>query len=503
MLEAVQNEADPALVRANVSRRDIRADAILATAFIALCLWCANGFFNVNMLPRVGLAHSIATRGAVDIDEIAYETFDKAEWRGHFYCDKAPGISLLCTPAVFVAERASDLAHRPAALVTPDGHTTLRYVLDCYACLLSTTIAISAALLVVFRRTLVAAGVRPSTAAATTFGLGFGSPIFIWSTTVFGHATSASLLFLSFALGWRRQAFGARRCIAAGLMLGVATIVEFTAAPPAALIALFISTRDDGRGRDVAKRLAWIVVGAAPAAIALLIYNQVAFGSATHIGYSSTQGFPGMKRGFFGISLPSGAALWGITFGPYRGILWLTPVLAAGFAGTALLLRRQRWRSVAAVILAIAIYYLLVNASYFYWDGGGALGPRHITPVVPFLMFGLGVWADGLRAGWRPPVLALGVVGVAVVLVSTSVMLIVPRSGRPMLTAHVWPALIAGHSQLMAARFGVPVPVLVGVPLAGAALAAILLHRALRSSVDDRPNAAMISPPQRARPAGR
>lgn len=61
-------------------------------------------------MARVGLTHSIVAHGRLDVDEIAPLEIDKAKVGAHFYCDKAPGLSLLCVPSVAVANWAMDLA---------------------------------------------------------------------------------------------------------------------------------------------------------------------------------------------------------------------------------------------------------------------------------------------------------------------------------------------------------------------------------------------------------
>jgi hypothetical protein len=48
------------------------------------------------------------------------------------------------------------------------------------------------------------------------------------------------------------------------------------------------------------------------------------------------------------------------------------------------------------VLLAL----LLLNASYYMWWGGAALGPRHLVPALPFLALGLPLVLPGRREWW-------------------------------------------------------------------------------------------------------
>src|SRR4051794_26346442 len=70
----------------------------------ALYAWIGPGLsvINVNSISRIGLTFSIVERHALDIDAIAPYTIDKAEFAGHAYLDKAPGLSLMAVPAVAV-----------------------------------------------------------------------------------------------------------------------------------------------------------------------------------------------------------------------------------------------------------------------------------------------------------------------------------------------------------------------------------------------------------------
>src|SRR5689334_14196736 len=58
-----------------------------------------------NQASRYLLAHAIATRGAPDITPEHAKTTNKAQLGGRFYSEKAPGVSLLAVPVVWLFER--------------------------------------------------------------------------------------------------------------------------------------------------------------------------------------------------------------------------------------------------------------------------------------------------------------------------------------------------------------------------------------------------------------
>jgi hypothetical protein len=193
-------------------------------------------------------------------------------------------------------------------------------------------------------------------------------------------------------------------------------VVEFTSAIPVAILLAYGAVQSFLKSNDVRSAAPAVAAGAVAALmlVPLLAYNYAVFGNPFQLGYANVVGFEGMKTGFFGISAPKWDVLLAILFGTYRGVLWLSPVLvfAAVAVGAGLVRDGDRLRYVA--IALVAVYYLMLNAGYAYWDGGESTGPRHITPVYPFLAWALGVWFARVGFGWRAAI--LGTLGVSVVI---------------------------------------------------------------------------------------
>ena len=74
-----------------------------------------------NQNSRLALTRALVERGQVSIDEWQVTTGDKSQREGHFYSDKAPGVSLLATVpyAVFWAERKLVGGELPEVRVLP------------------------------------------------------------------------------------------------------------------------------------------------------------------------------------------------------------------------------------------------------------------------------------------------------------------------------------------------------------------------------------------------
>ena len=211
--------------------------------------------------------------------------------------------------------------------------------------------------------------------------------------------------------------------------------MEFPSAVPVAIILAYLTILNIPKQTLASALLITAAVGAVAAAtqIPLLLYNDAAFGAPFKLGYSNVVGFAAMKSGFFGIRLPKLDVLGEILFGLRRGILWLSPVLVLAFAGAFDGFRREGERARSALIASIAVFYLLLNSSYAYWDGGWSTGPRHITPVFPFLALGLGIWYARASVIVRTAILALLALSIIINLMCASVTMTSPeKMGNPL-----------------------------------------------------------------------
>lgn len=444
----------------------------------------------------MGLSHAIATRGELTIDAVAPRTIDKARFGDHYYCDKAPGLSLLCAPAVAVADGLATLLKMPRDLLDPADSTAfgLRYAMAAYVCFLSSVVVLSMVGLFAFRRSLLAAGMDGQIVAVMTLALAFGSPYFIWSTALFGHTPAAACMILGFSLAWFGGGPGTAmpkpRFAMAGLFLSLAMLIDLTAAPPGIFIALYLlALRAEAGPVGIFGSGLAMLIGALPAGLVLMTYNMLAYGDPFHIGYASVVGWEGMKVGLFGVSVPSWEAFYGITLSPYRGLTWVSPITFLALVATVTPWRREH-RATALLALAIAGYYLLLNSGYQYWDGGYSLGPRHLTPAVPFVLFALGLRLTGAGAAWRRIAMALAGMSIVLTLIAVPILVAVPDDKQAMLAGHILPRLLAGDSNLGLARMGVPFLPLVTVPWLLFAAAALAVWPRAVSPRSYRPKAA-------------
>jgi hypothetical protein len=191
-----------------------------------------------------------------------------------------------------------------------------------------------------------------------------------------------------------------------------------------------------------------MAIGIAIAAVPLFVYNTVAFGSPLHLGYASEEGFQQLHNGFFGITTPRPHIVRELLIGSYRGLLPIAPLIALTPIGLWLLLRRPLTRAPALVACAMPIYYVALNSSYYYWEGGWAYGPRHLVPALPFLCLGLAPLWDRRRLLYRIVLCGAAVWGMAVTFVAVATDPQPPSNLTSPVTQLLWPAFKDGELAL-------------------------------------------------------
>lgn len=187
------------------------------------------------------------------------------------------------------------------------------------------------------------------------------------------HLAIAAALWLVL----RERPASTRRELMAGIALGFGVVVRQTTA----LVALaFTRVPRLDAGWPTVALLAGVGLGALP----LLVYQQVAFGSALESGY-------GPKP----FDAPILSGLYALLLSPSRGLLVHEPWAIGGLAALALSWRRsghvaERLRTLSISWLAL----LLLYASYAEWWGGRVFGPRFLDDLAPLLVVAL-AWGIG------------------------------------------------------------------------------------------------------------
>jgi len=353
-----------------------------------MCLGAYAYFYQAggwNQNSRFDLVRAISEKGTFQIDSYVHNTGDNAEKDGHYYCDKAPGVSWLAVPPYWII-------HQVAGSDQPSP----RYLAVSSYLVTVWTVGLPSAISVVMLYWLLAAfGLAAVTRATFALAYGLATLAFPYATLLNGHQLGAALLLTAFALLVRARHMeterpGPWRLAVVGSILGMAVVVEYQSFLAVAVLCayalLFVRPW---------RRLLFLAAGLALPGICLALYHMVVFGDPFTVPYEfSTQEHRHM--GFMGLGVPSPEALWGITFSSYRGLFYTTPWLLLAVPGTLLLALRRRFRPEAIACSIIALLYVYLNVSLVDWVGGWAMGPRYLVPAIPFMV----VAAAGVAVAW-------------------------------------------------------------------------------------------------------
>jgi len=358
----------------------------LVIALVALASLSVVNLASPQDRTRYELTRHVVLHGTLTIEPGFY---DRAQYGGKTYSDKAPGMSFLAIPA-YEVERLMGVARAPSGWAS-EGDLSLWGIRIATSGLLF--------LVAVFLVGRVAEALVPRTGAVTAVVFGTATIAATLAPTFFEHDGGACLAFLAFVLAWRQR----RRLmlVLAGLAAGVAVLFQYSTGLIALAVAVYVLAR---AGRSVG----WFVLGGVPAALALAVYDTAAFGSPFHLSYRYEAGPLGsnQREGFFGMAVPSWHGLVD-TLVVDRGLLVFSPVLLAAAAGLVLMYRRG-FRAEAVLAAVVTVVFVVSDAGYFLPYGGASPGPRFLTPAIPFLCLGLPFALERARA----VVLALAVASI-------------------------------------------------------------------------------------------
>ena len=357
---------------------------------------------------RMCLTNAIR-HGQLHDDACLANSIDVANYGGHRYSDKAPGVSFLSVPAAAIVDLG------PPRAWHHDRDRGLWF----------TRVATGgiALLLCAFLLGRVAEGLVRGAGGITLVAYALGTETAGLAVANFGHVQAGALAFSAFVLAW------SRRPLHAGVLAGAAMLTEYETGLVVLVLGAYVLLRG---GRPLAR----YAIGVAPALLALGAYDWAAFGSPFHLSYRyvSDKFAKQQSAGFFGIHMPRGHAIALLLTGD-RGILFDSPILIAGALGLVLL-----WRRIPAEALVcglVVVSFFALDAGYFDPYGGDSPGGRFFGPAVPFLAVGI------------PAIVARSrVVGIALlaasVLASTAIALTWPTAvnDAPVYAGTVWRRLL-------------------------------------------------------------
>ncbi|MFZ5917174.1 MAG: hypothetical protein ACOYZ7_09595 [Chloroflexota bacterium] len=355
-----------------------------------------------NQNSRLDMIVAVVDDGTFQIDKYVDNTVDYARIDGHYYSDKAPGAAFLGIPVYAALKQVLDLPLMDGLMDRLAGNEALKATLRqegsglletkvrlaiAQVALTFVAAALPSALLGVWMYRLLARfSARPWPRIVTVLGYGLLTPAFAYAGSFYGHQLSAALLFGAFYLVFTGQKpLSTGRLLIAGLLLGYSVITEY----PAVLVVGILFAYTLYRLEDK-RRIGWLMLGGALIAAGWMAYNTAVFGAPLELGYSHSELWTEQhETGFMSLTLPHWPAVWGITFGRFRGLFVLSPLLLLAAPGFVLWWRSGQGRAEWWVALGSAAALFLFNASSIMWWGGFAIGPRYLLPGLPFLALGL------------------------------------------------------------------------------------------------------------------
>lgn len=374
-----------------------------------------------NQNGRLNLVLAIVDDGTFKIDRYVANTGDYAKFEGHYYSDKAPGMSFLGVPVYAVVRPILNaapvqsvidrLARSDAFSATvQDGSgpaTEQIYFMLVLIAVTFATVAVPSALLGVLLYSFLGAfDQRRGWRVAIALLYGLATPAFPYANAFYGHHLVAVLMFAAFWIAFRiaRGELTSRWALLAGFLLGYTVITEYPAALIVAGIGLYLLF--------ALPRKLWIVPAALVGLLPVLLmmwYNWSIFHTVLPVGYKYSELWPEVhNQGFLSLTGPNADAIWGITFGVHRGLFFIAPLLLLAIPGFVAWRQVRRWQRELAVCLWAVLSFFLFNGSSVMWQGGFAVGPRYLVPMLPFMMAAVGVFVYAWGAHWWAR-LALGV----------------------------------------------------------------------------------------------
>jgi hypothetical protein len=309
----------------------------------------------------------------------------------------AMGSALLWTPFLIVAHLGVVLYNLAGGHVAADGFSPPYLT----AMALGTATCAFAGLFLAYRVARKHLGER--WALLATLGIWFASPlpVYMYFNPSYSHAASIFSVAL-FIFYWDRtrenrsglQWLGLGLC--GGLMMEVyyPNAIFMLCPLIESLVKYWDSLRAKPWNRPAFFRLfgfdlgfcAGVAIGFSPS----MIVHKVLFGSVLSLG--DYQDDP------WNWSAPW---RWDVLFSSDHGLLSWTPILCLAIIG--LLMWGKANRLMAGSLLASALAYYYLIASYPAWDGLSSFGSRYFLSMTPIFVFGLTAFLSGCAAAWKAP----------------------------------------------------------------------------------------------------
>lgn len=374
-----------------------RWEALLSclVLFVLAYTWMFSAISVPNERSRLYLTIALVEDGKIQIDDQMQQfgvVYDQAARAGHSYTDKAPGASIVGAMPYWVGRQ-----------LHPDV-----WPIEQRINFIRTWLMLPIGLMgfLILRRLL--AHRCHSQPVVDTISLGWilGSAAFHYSTAFYGHQIVAVTLAASLLVIMKAEhrltseprvgrLLLAPALLGAGALAGIAGLTEYQAAIPCtALFGYLIA----GPLRSRPLLIGAFVLGATPFAIALLMYNNAAFGGPFELSYEYLVD-PRLRevhgKGIGGVSAPESEFALGALFSLHRGIIATSPMFLLTVPGMLILWRQSRRLAITTAF--VVAYFMLFISSTEAWMAGWGFGPRLLIPMLTWAALPVACAAESLR----------------------------------------------------------------------------------------------------------
>jgi hypothetical protein len=409
---------EPSVRSPGVARRN--AFRVAFVAGVAVLVFVFHAGISANPASRALTVLGLTEVGTLSADPWAKLTIDHAEVNGHTYSDKAPLSSFVVLPFYWVWHA---LRGRPF-----DPRVDLK-VLVLIGDVVAAAIPFAAFVLLLAERA--ARWTRGREAVLLALMAAFGTPLFSYGAMYFGHALGGALFVFGYDAATRDRGF------LSGALVGLAVLAELPLAIGGALLGAYLLFRFSSLSRAGASLFVRYAMGGLPSALALGAYNAAITGSPFDPPYHHlTSAFESAHP--YVLDRHTLTVAGQLLFGQYRGLFFYAPALILLFP---LALVKLEGRARRLLFGAVVLAQLGFIASFWMWDGGWCIGPRHLGSLIMIVLYE-GVLALARTPRARLPFLALAGVGIAINLVAVATNPFAP-SARPFSELY-WPAFVRG-----------------------------------------------------------
>ncbi len=381
-------------------------DRITQIALFIILLVCFSYTFprweDPNQNSHIDMIIAVVDNGTFQIDQYVQNTVDFAKVGNHYYSDKAPGMSFLGMPVYAglryflnlpVVDRLMNRLANNAAFVATlrqNGSGILKdKVRFAIAQVVLTFVlaALPSALLgLLLFRLLRRFTLNTVICAGLVLAYGLLTPAFAYADSFYSHQLSALLLFSAFYIVFTRQKqLGAGALLVVGLLLGYSVFSEYPSIILAGILFLYTFYKLFRQGDW--RKIGWVMLPGGLIALGLMAYNNAIFGGPFKLGYAFSEDWTVQHHtGFMSLTYPHLEAVWGITFGVFRGLFVISPWLLLFVPGLIIWWRSKEYRAEFWVALTGMLGFFWFNVSSVMWWGGFAIGPRYLLPMLPFMV---------------------------------------------------------------------------------------------------------------------